>query len=105
MKITLSDTQKTGFLSTRLICNKSTFTVPEERGVIAKERTAGSYRLSAYYLAKTVSELPLHIVGPIPYYTFVYWMAGLGDVAQFFSTLSILLLATITAQVRLQRNS
>jgi len=58
--------------------------VPTERGVISKERAAGAYRLSAYYIAKTVSELPIKIVIPTLFYTFVYWMSGLNDVAVFF---------------------
>ena len=76
------------------------FSVPGERGVISKERAAGAYRLSAYYLAKSASELPLHILAPTLFYTFIFWMAGLGGVPEFFATLPLLLLATITAQVK-----
>ena len=78
-----------------------TLSVPAERGVIAKERMTGAYRLSAYYLAKSASELPLHVIGPIPFYTFGFWMAGLGGVSEFFSTLAILLLTIVTAQVKM----
>ena len=73
--------------------------VPSERGVISKERSAGSYRLSAYYIAKTVSELPLQIIMPTLFYTYIYWMTGLGGVTKFFMTWPMLLLATITGQV------
>ena len=67
--------------------------------MIAKERAAGAYRLSAYYLAKSASDLPLQILTPTLSYTFTFWMAGLGGVPEFFATLPVLLLATITAQV------
>ncbi|WAR01369.1 AB14G-like protein, partial [Mya arenaria] len=73
--------------------------VPTERGIISKERAAGAYRLSAYYLAKTVSELPLKIVVPSLFYTFVFWMSGLGNVRQFFMTWPILMLSVFSAQV------
>ncbi|XP_052215978.1 uncharacterized protein LOC127834288 isoform X2 [Dreissena polymorpha] len=77
---------------------QAVLTFPSERGLITKERSAGAYRLSAYYLARTVSELPLQIVVPTLFYTFVYWMAGLNDVTVFFMTLPILLLSVISAQ-------
>ncbi|XP_052797603.1 uncharacterized protein LOC128229820 [Mya arenaria] len=73
-------------------------TFPTERGIISKERAAGAYRLSAYYLAKTVSELPLKIVVPSLFYTFVFWMSGLGNVRQFFMTWPILMLSVFSAQ-------
>lgn len=73
--------------------------VPDERGVVSRERLAGTYRLSAYYLAKLVSELPLQIIIPTFFYIFVYWMAGLGGVSQFFTTWLLLLLSIATAQV------
>ncbi|KAH3768601.1 hypothetical protein DPMN_169820 [Dreissena polymorpha] len=72
--------------------------VPSERGLISKERLAGAYRLSAFYLARTVSELPLTIVIPTLYFAFVYWMAGLNDVTAFFMTWPILVLSVISIQ-------
>ncbi|WAR01365.1 AB22G-like protein [Mya arenaria] len=72
--------------------------VPTERCIILKERAGGAYRLSAYYFAKTVSELPLTLVVPSLFYTFVFWMSGLGNVRQFFMTWPIFMLSVFRAQ-------
>lgn len=75
-------------------------TVPAERVVINKERSSGSYHLSAYYLAKTFSELPLVIALPSIYIVIVYWAAGLNGWAGFFGTWFVLLLNGFLTQVR-----
>lgn len=50
---------------------------PAERPILMKERATGSYRLSAYYLAKCMSEIPLTIFFPTLFVVIVYWMTGL----------------------------
>ena len=42
-----------------------------------KERASGSYRLSAYFLGKTISEVPMLMVLPIIFGCIVYWITGL----------------------------
>ena len=78
--------------------HQAVFTMPTERAVISKERAAGTYRLSAYYTAKSVSELPLRLSIPSIFYSFIYWMAGLHGVAVFFMTLPVILLTVLNAQ-------
>ncbi|XP_021373096.1 ABC transporter G family member 27-like [Mizuhopecten yessoensis] len=65
--------------------NNGSFPVRQETDVIRKERSVGSYRLSAYYLSKITSELPLLLVIPTLFNTAVYWAAGLGGVGGYFA--------------------
>mmetsp|Transcript_5256 Transcript_5256/g.10657 ORF Transcript_5256/g.10657 Transcript_5256/m.10657 type:complete len:337 (+) Transcript_5256:1226-2236(+) len=66
---------------------------PSERDVIFKERASGSYQLSAYYLAKTLSEAPTRLALPLVYMLVSFWMAGLNPEFSvfFFSTICSLL--------------
>lgn len=74
--------------------------VPAERVVIRKERASGSYHLSAYYLAKTLSELPLLLVLPSIFIVVVYWVATLNvSPASFFGCWLVMLINSFTAQV------
>jgi len=75
------------------------FSFPQERIVILKERATASYRLSAYYLATTMAELPVRLAMPFIFLVISYWMAvpTLG-VSTFFAILPICLLSVVTGQ-------
>ncbi|EPS59306.1 hypothetical protein M569_15501, partial [Genlisea aurea] len=75
------------------------FTFPQERAMLNKERAADMYRLSAYFAARTTTDLPLDLFLPLLFLLVVYFMAGLRlDAASFFFTVLIVFLCIIAAQ-------
>ncbi|KAK2982066.1 hypothetical protein RJ640_003191 [Escallonia rubra] len=75
------------------------FTFPQERAMLNKERGADMYRLSAYFLARTTSDLPLDLLLPLLFLLVVYFMAGLRKSAgPFFQTVLTVFLCIIAAQ-------
>ncbi|KAL3535996.1 hypothetical protein ACH5RR_004457 [Cinchona calisaya] len=75
------------------------FTFPQERAMLIKERAADMYRLSAYFLARTTSDLPLDLLLPVLFLLVVYFMAGLRlNAGSFFLTLVTVLLCIVAAQ-------
>eukprot|EP00899_Mesostigma_viride_P027763 jgi/Mesvir1/8171/Mv12476-RA.1 len=76
------------------------FTFPSERVIFVKERKSGMYPVSAYFMARTVADLPLELVMPSLYILVEYWMVGLNPKAgRFFATWALLLLNVLVAQV------
>lgn len=53
------------------------FTFPQERRMLMKERTSGMYKLSSYFLARTIGDLPLELALPTAFVFIIYWMGGL----------------------------
>ncbi|KAL8510332.1 hypothetical protein ACS0TY_017224 [Phlomoides rotata] len=75
------------------------FLFPKERLVLAKERSSGMYRLSSYFFALSLGEVPMELVLPTVFFTIVYWMAGLRATAgAFFSGLFAILFNVICAE-------
>ena len=69
--------------------------------MINKERASGTYRLSSYYLAKTLSELPLAMIHPTISTFLFYWLAGLNGYTvptAFIHSWMVLLLSALSAQ-------
>ncbi|KAK7345195.1 hypothetical protein VNO77_15769 [Canavalia gladiata] len=75
------------------------FTFPQERAMLSKERAADMYRLSAYFLARTTSDLPLDLILPVLFLLVVYFMAGLRlSLGPFFLTILTVFLCIVAAQ-------
>ncbi len=72
-----------------------------ETAVVTKERMSGVYRLSAYYLAKLTSELPIVLFYPSAIVCCVYFLTGMTiEPGNFFAFLAVVMLTAFTAQVR-----
>lgn len=76
------------------------FTFPQEKAMLSKERAADMYRLSAYFAARTTSDLPLDLLLPLIFLLVVYFMAGLKqDASSFLLTAVTVFLCIVVAQV------
>ncbi|KAL8505936.1 hypothetical protein ACS0TY_016967 [Phlomoides rotata] len=75
------------------------FIFPQERMMLEKERSSGMYRLSSYFMALTLGNLPMELVLPTVFFTITYWMAGLKATAEaFLSGLFALLYCVLSSQ-------
>ncbi|MQM09875.1 hypothetical protein Taro_042755 [Colocasia esculenta] len=75
------------------------FTFPQEREILQKERSSGMYRLSSYFMARTVGDMPMEFVLPIFLITVDYWMGGMRpEASAFFLTLFPSLLGVMVSQ-------
>ncbi|KAF5460224.1 hypothetical protein F2P56_020107 [Juglans regia] len=75
------------------------FTFPQERRMLIKERSSGMYRLSSYFLARTVGDLPLELALPTAFVFIIYWMGGLKpNAVTFILSLLIVLYSVLVSQ-------
>ncbi|KAJ3692537.1 hypothetical protein LUZ60_011632 [Juncus effusus] len=75
------------------------FTFPVERPMLLRERSSGMYRLSSYFLARTVGDLPMELGLPTAFVIIIYWMGGLSpNPVTFLLSLFIVLFSVLVAQ-------
>ena len=82
----------------------SLYIVPSEEVIIRKERASGCYRLSAYFFAKCLSEIPLIIIHPIIFLFLFYWLCGLNPSVAFLGQALNVVVNALLAQVRRTKN-
>ncbi|CAF1036454.1 unnamed protein product [Adineta steineri] len=72
---------------------------PLERDVIEKERASGSYRLSSYFLAKSLAEGPLKLILPTLFLIISYWIANVNNnFGIFLAIVAFQLLSILVAE-------
>jgi len=59
--------------------NPVILTFPIERAVFLREENSKFYNVTAYFIAKTLVELPILTITPIISVLIAYWMVGLND--------------------------
>lgn len=75
------------------------FTFPAEYRMLLKERSSGMYQLSAYYLARQASDLPMDCLLPSVFLIILYFMGGLqASAGAFFATWAASLVLVLIAQ-------
>lgn len=75
------------------------FTFPNEHKMMLKERASGMYRLSAFYFARTASDVPMEVTIPTVFIVIIYFMAGLRLSAwAFLSNWAAVTLCLLVAQ-------
>eukprot|EP00884_Botryococcus_braunii_P016367 jgi/Botrbrau1/3413/Bobra.0337s0046.1 len=86
------------FLSFRTMFT-ALFTFPDEFKMLLKERASGMYRLSAFYFARTASDLPMDFAIPTVFLVIIYFMGGLRRSASaFFENFFTVILVALVAQ-------
>jgi len=71
---------------------------PGERVLILRERAAGTYNASSYFVAKSLAEAIAQIINPIIFSCIVYWLTGLQQVAiKFFGFMLFMILCNSAA--------
>ncbi|KAG9153018.1 hypothetical protein Leryth_026018 [Lithospermum erythrorhizon] len=77
----------------------ATFAFPQDRPMLIRERNSGMYRLSSYFFARTIGDLPMELILPTVFVTVTYWMGGLKpSILAFAQTLSIVLFNVLVSQ-------
>ncbi|KAI6657322.1 hypothetical protein LOD99_70 [Oopsacas minuta] len=75
-------------------------TFAAERNVVDKERASGLYHISAYYVAKSLAELPIQFFLPSLFFNICYWLSGVAwlpeDLGLYFALWLVLLLLVTT---------
>jgi ATP-binding cassette subfamily G (WHITE) protein 2 len=71
---------------------------PKERTLVLRERAAGTYYVSAYFLAKNMAEMATQVIAPMVFSLIVYFLVGLQlDAGKFFIFMLFMVLGSVAA--------
>eukprot|EP00762_Andalucia_godoyi_P006405 ANDGO_02927.mRNA.1 ABC transporter G family member 22 len=71
---------------------------PAERAIVLRERAAGTYLVSAYFVAKITAETIIQMVYPLVFSLTVYWLVGFqNDASKFFTFFAFMELCNLAA--------
>ena len=91
------------FIVTMNQCISATFgvvqEVPRDFAVFMREYLAGANRVSSYFLARTISEIPFQVFFPFVFGSIVYGMVGLRPTAGAYFTFCVILILCANAAV------
>lgn len=77
---------------------QGTHSFPLERNIMLRERAAGTYYVSAYFLGKTMADMIVQLIGPIIYTCMVYPLVGFRPfVKKFFIFMGFMILDSAAA--------
>lgn len=75
------------------------FGFPLERSIVTRERASNTYRTSAYFLSKTMTDLPKTLFFNVLFACIVYWMIGLtANFSSFVIFIVIIFLTSFLAE-------
>ena len=84
---------------TMLSLNSVLHTFPFEMGLVMRESNANLYSVPAYFIAKTLIEIPFVMLFPTAYVTGMYFLVGLrGTPAAYFTLSLLIILLTLVGQ-------
>jgi ATP-binding cassette subfamily G (WHITE) protein 2 len=77
---------------------QGTHSFPLERNIMLRERASGAYKVSAYFVAKTIGDMIFQIISPILYTCIVYYNIGFqSEASKFFIFMGFMILASMAA--------
>jgi len=78
---------------------KSIFTFPNVFNIMVKERISGMYRLSTFYIAETVCDLPMDYSVPMVFVISLYWCSHMRySAAAFIGHVCIIIVSSLCIQ-------
>jgi len=77
---------------------QAVLTFGQTRAVLIKERNEGLYRLSAFFMAKVLADIPFEMIFPVIFTTIIYWLTDARrDAGAYFLYLIVILFGSFAS--------